>query len=315
MDDQQDILVAVSSAGQLSRVSAFVAVVQAGSFTQAARKTGVDKSTLSRRVRALEDELAVRLLHRTTRSVRVTEAGRRLQDRVTAPLGELALALAEVGDARRISGRVRVATLTALGQIWVAVAGRLRAAHPELLLELATEDSLVSLVDEGFDLAVRAGHLPDSSLVARRLATWRYVLVAAPGFVAAHPTLTDPTRLVDHWLLYGDVPRAEHWRMERGERAVDLRVRPTFIASDAAVLRHAALAGLGVAALPPFFVEADLAAGTLVRVLPEWRVGHTIPVWGVLPHRSHVPARVQVVLEAMAEALRSRTEAWQALTG
>lgn len=305
-----DFVVAVSTSRQMPRLAAFVAVVQAGSFTRAAKKTGVDKSALSRRVRDLENDLAVRLLHRTTRSVRVTEAGQRLLDRVQGPLGEVALALAEAGSDRPITGRVRVASVTSLAGAWVPVVRALRRAHPDLLLELSTEDSFVSLVDEGFDVAVRAGHLPDSSLVARELVSWRYVLVAAPGFVAAHPRLTEPADLVDHWLLYGNVPRADWWRLEQGDGAVDLKVRPVFVANDVEVLQAAARAGLGVAALPPFCVEDDLQQGRLVRVLPEWRVGHTISIWGVLPHRSHVPARVQVVLEAVTKELQRQATGW-----
>lgn len=310
MEPIGDISVAVESTNLLPQVASFVAVVRAGSFTRAATQTGVDKSVLSRRVKALERALQVRLLHRTTRSLRVTEAGQRLLERAAEPLVQLGAAVAELQDSDAVYGRVRVAGIAGMAGLWAQVLRQLRAAHPDLRVELSTSDSLVSLVDEGFDVAVRTGFLPDSTLVARRLATWRYVLVAAPEWVAAHPEVASPADLVPHWLLYGDVPNADRWRLERGDAGVDLVVQPLFVADNAFVLREAALAGLGVCPMLPFLVEPDLAAGRLVRVLPDWRVGHVIPIWGVLPHRSYVPAKVQAVLGAMEAVLQAHAPRW-----
>ena len=305
-------LVASESTKLLPHVASFVAVVSAGSFSRAARLSGIDKTVLSRRIRHLEATLGVRLLNRTTRSLHVTEVGRRLYDQAHAPVGDILLGLAQATSSDAASGRVRLASISSMDRLLVEIAGRLKVEHPELRLEIGNADTLV---DEGFDLAIRAGHLPDSSLVARKLAQWRYVLLAAPRWVEAHPEVRHPGDLADHWLLYSDVPNAGKWLFERGDEGAEVHMRPVLGANDSFVLRSAALAGLGVTAFPPYMVEEEVARGELIPLLSEWQVGHQIPIWGVVPHRSYVPARVQVVLAMAEQVFKEHQGRWAALGG
>lgn len=306
---------ALEATGQLPNLAAFLAVVAAGSFTGASRASGIDKTVLSRRVQKLEQVLEVRLLNRTTRSLHVTDAGRRLVEEASEPLGDVILALARAREADVVRGTVRVSTLSALAPLWGDVLGTLRDRFPQLTVQVATSDAFVGLVAQGFDVSVRSGLLPDSSLVAKRLGSWRYVLVASPAWISRHPEVVEPGDLAPHWLLYSDVADAVRWRFEREEGAVDVEMRPNLGSGDGWMLLETCRAGLGVMAVPPFMVEHDLSSGRLVRLLPAWRVGHLHGIWGLLPHRAYVPARAEAVLNAVGEALDRAVPRWEALTG
>ena len=152
----------LSSPALLPLLSAFVAVVDAGGYTAAARRTGLDKTLLSRRVRALEEALERRLLNRTTRQLHVTEAGQALYDRASSPLGDVVDALARVAASDRVRGLVRVATAPSLSaEVFGPVLAGLTKSHPDLQLEVRATETLVNLVEQGFDLAIRMGRMPD----------------------------------------------------------------------------------------------------------------------------------------------------------
>ncbi len=299
----------------LPRLAAFLEVVQAGSFTAAARRTSSDKSVLSRRVKALEEELGVRLLNRTTRSLHVTAAGQRLVDEAGGPVADALAALANTGTPDRLEGTIRIASAQSLAQsVLVPALAVLRAAHPRLRVELGTQERMTPLVEHGYDLGVRVGRMPDSSLIARKLASWRHVLVASPTWAVEHAEVREPADLRPHWILWDGVPRAQDWRFRRGDEVADVRMegcRLTF--NSSALVVESMRAGLGVAAVPPFVIERELAEGTLVRVLPNWRVDHVLGIYGVTPHRTLVPMPVQVVLEALRARLAQRVPVWDEL--
>lgn len=314
MDPVDDTVVDESTTDALVGLAAFVAVAQARSFSGAARQLRQDKSLLSRRVRALEDRLAVLLLQRTTRTVRLTEAGQRLYEQAGPAFAAIRQAIGALNAAAEVKGVVRIASFVALSErVWPPVIARLLAEHPRLRVELQSTHRRVDLVAEGFDLALRGGHLPDSSLVGVKVAQWRYVLVASPDWVATQPPL-DLERVAAHWLLFGDVERADHWRFERGEERRELRVTARLTTDDGALLVNAALAGLGVFAAAPFMVEHHLDAGRLVRVLPEWRVDHVLPLFVLYPHRAYLPAAVRAVVDAVKTELTEQSARWRGWT-
>lgn len=306
---------AIASPNILPQLAAFVSVVDAGSFTGAARRTGVDKTLLSRRVQSLEAALQVRLLNRTTRRIHVTEAGKALYERVSAPLGEVAEGLARATRSDVVRGLVRVATVPSLGPcLWGPVLQELMADHPELQVEIRGTETMVNLVEQGFDLAVRVGSMPDSSLIARRLCTWRHILVASPKWVEEHPEVVSPADLVEHWVLYDDVPNANRWRFERDDEAVEIRVESRLRTDNSEIQLGAVLAGLGVSATAPINLEGYLARGELVRILPEWRVVHQHGVYSVTPHRNYTPGRVEVVRDTCARHLEGLSARWRVLS-
>ena len=300
----------------LPKLAAFLAVVDAGSFTAAARHTGSDKTVLSRRVKGLEEALGARLLNRTTRTVHVTEAGRRLAEEARDPLSDVMAALARTRAPGHVEGTVRLASAESLAQsVLVPVLAQLRAAHPKLRVELSARDTFTPLVEGGHELAIRVGRMPDSSLIARKLARWRYLLVASPEWIDAHPEVRSPGELREHWLLWGDGAAAQRWRFRRGDEELDVRMDRSAIVYDSSpLLVESARASLGVAAMPPFSVEREVAEGSLVRVLPEWHPVHELGIYGVTPHRTLLPTRVQVVLETVRAKLEERAAVWDTMT-
>lgn len=306
---------ALASPALLPLVAAFVAVVDAGSYTAAARRTGLDKTLLSRRIRALEEALERRLLNRTTRTIHVTEAGRALYDRATGPLSDVFDAIGHVAASDRIRGKVRVATAPALSEeVWGPVLAELAREHPELEVEVRATETLVNMVEQGFDLAIRMGRLPDSSLVARKLATWRHVLCASPSWVERHPNIRTPADLAEHWVLYTDVPMATSWRFERADEGLLVRVGERYRTDNGQVMVTMLRQGLGVSALSPFQVIAPIERGELVRCLPEWRVDHQHGIYAVVPHAAYTPARIALVRETVARRVSEREAAWRKLT-
>jgi len=304
------------STNLLPNLAAFLAVVEAGSFTKAAQRAGVDKTLLSRRVKALEAALEVRLLNRTTRSLHVTEAGRTLAEAAAEPLQESIHALQLAAAPDSIQGTVRVASIPETSaEIWGPVLVELARTHPELHIDMSASEVMVRLIEGGFDLAIRVGRMPDSSLVCRKLASWRYLLCASPEWVAAHPEVQSPAELAPHWVLYGDVPNANRWRFERGDEAVDVEMDSVFTTDNGMMQCSVMLAGMGVSALTPFSVMDALRSGALVRVLPEWRVSHVLGIYGVTPHRAYLPARVEVVLDAVKRRIKSQEAVWREYTG
>ncbi len=317
MGPKRTSAVADVSVNMLPQLASFLAVVDAGSFTAAARQTNSDKTVLSRRVTALEEALGVRLLNRTTRSLHVTDAGRRLADDAREPVADALAALMHTAAPDSLVGTIRVASAQSLAQaVLVPVLDGLRRAHPLLHVELRTSESFSPLVEEGYDLAVRAGRMPDSSLISRKLGRWRYVLVASPDWVAAHPEVQSPAQLPGHWLLWssGD-GRAQRWTFQRGKEDVVVRMDASALVYDSSqLIIESARASIGVAALPPYSVARELSEGSLVRVLPSWRPVHELGIFGVTPHRTMLPARVHAVLEAVRSRVAELVPVWDKMT-
>jgi DNA-binding transcriptional LysR family regulator len=282
-----------ASPRDLTDMLIFARVVEAMSFTAAARRLEVSKSVVSARVGALEERLGTRLLHRTTRRLTLTPDGVRFYDRcarVTAEADE-AVSVSE-GDVVR--GLVRVTAPEGFSQRHLVGAfAAFIEAHPDIRLELAPTDRLVDLVGEGFDLAVRiSARLSDSSLVARRLASDRMVLAASPAYLARRGEPRDPGELVQHTCLrYARLKAREEWAFEGLAVSVD----GPLAASSGTLLREAALAGLGIAVLPESEIGEELAAGRLATVLDGTLRGAALGVFAL--HAARPPARVRAVVD------------------
>ncbi len=252
---------------KLEGIAAFVAVAQAGSISEAARRAGLAKSVVSERLAELERSLGARLVQRTTRRLSLTEDGVALLDRGQRMLREAAEAEAEIAERRgslvgplRLSGPVSFGVLH-LGR---ALAGFL-AAHPRIELTLDLDDRFVDVAGGGYDAVLRHGPVRDNWLVAHRLATSRRQLVAAPAYLASHGAPRTAAELETHRaILYAN--RTSDWRFESAGGALVVRPRPALRVNNGLVMRDAALAGLGVALLPSFLVHEELADGRLAAV-------------------------------------------------
>lgn len=278
----------------LNDVLAFTHVADSGSFTRAAERLGWPKSSVSHRVARLEACLGARLLERNTRSVRLTEVGLRFHEHARRVLQELDLAAATVASFRsQPRGRLRVSASVVLGQALLpAMLAEYVAQHPEVELFVDLTNRRVDLLEEGFDLAIRAGELPDSSLVSRRLGSATARLFAAPAYLRRAGTPATVDELAGHALI-DNAPSAaaSGWRLTHDDGREHLVAsRFHLAANDAALLRELAATGSGIVNLPVFVAAPAVATGQLVQVLPGWAT-RRVDVHAVFPsHKSLSPA-------------------------
>ncbi|WP_426958891.1 LysR substrate-binding domain-containing protein [Muricoccus radiodurans] len=282
----------------------FVRVVETGSITAAAERLGTAKSSVSETVRALEERLGLRLLERGARNVRPTEAGAVLYRRARHLLDEEEAARREVqalGSAP--AGRLRVAAPESF------VAGHLIPGlprflddHPAVEVDFVEAAGVVRLVEDGFDLAIRVAEAPAPGLVVRRLATSRVVIVAAPAYLDRHGAPSVPGEVAGHRCIgFSPLPWRDTWRLG----ADTVPVRPVLLTDNAGTLRAAAIAGIGLAAIPDWAVAEDLAAGRLRRVLPDVETPAS-GIFAVYPtHRLQVP-KVRAFVDHVAAHLRAQ---------
>jgi DNA-binding transcriptional LysR family regulator len=289
----------------LNHAAAFVRVVEAGSFTLAAKRLEQPASAVSRAVANLETELGVRLLHRTTRKLSLTDAGdaffHRMQ-RVVAESDEAARAAS--GLAKEARGRVRLTAPPGLGgEQFPKIIAKISALHPDLVIELVLTNRMVDLVGEGIDLAVRNGLLKDSSLVARKVAASELGIFGAPAYLERRGRLRNPADLCERdCLRYGGREGILPWRLSGPAGEETFEVSGPLVCDDMIFLRSAAVAGLGLTLLPLGLAAAEVRRGELTRVLPRYgmRGGGTYLVW---PSHQHMPAPVRTVRDLLLEEL------------
>lgn len=290
----------------LQDLQVFVHVIDAGSFTAAARRLAAPKSTLSKRVAALEAQLGVQLLRRAPRQLQLTDTGAEV---LAEARGMLAHAEAAEAAARQRlaepSGTVRLTAAVPVAQTLLAPhLPALAETLPQVRLELHVTDRFVDVLQEGFDIALRshAAPLADSALVQRRLSVEAFWLVASPGWLARQPLLVDPAPLADCDGLPSSLPPVP-WQLTHADgRTATVMPRARLAADEGVVLLQAAEAGLGIARLPAQLCGAALAAGRLQRVLPDWTAGHITTTLLMPPARSRLPA-VRAVVDALAARL------------
>jgi DNA-binding transcriptional LysR family regulator len=285
---------------------AFCQVVEHGGFTAAARALDRPKSSLSAGVSRLEEQLGTRLLDRTTRSLRLTEAGESLYREVAPPFAQLReLATEAQAKGGQVQGTLRIAAPYEFGAHHLAsVACRVMAAHPQLKVQVDVEHARVALFERQYDIvfsAVEHSFAP-STVTVRRVYSLARGLFAAPSLLATHPGLAGPEQLNQLPLLAG--ADESTWDFERAGSVVQVEVRsPRLRSGNAGVRLEAAQAGLGVARITATFCEAALAQGRLVRLLPDWGCA-PLKIYALLPGRRLVPAKVRVFLEGLEEEAR-----------
>ena len=291
------------TAQDLNEVLVFVRVVQAGSFTAAARSLGMPKSTVSRKVSELERRLAARLLQRTTRTLSLTDAGRLYFEHAERAVVELEAAgatMARMQDAPR--GLLRVTTPLNFGYLGPIVCAFARR-FPEVQVEMVATDRVVDLVDEGYDVAIRAGRLADSALVARHLGVLRRVVVASPEYLKEHAAPSTPQELAAHEaVVFSGGRERNRWTLVSGGDTAEVVVRPRLSFNDFDLVAEAAVLGLGVAMVPVDRCAPDLRAKRLRRVLPAW-TSPELPVQAVYPSARHLSPKVRAFLDHVKDSM------------
>jgi len=282
----------------LEDLRTFVDVADAGGVSAAARRLGVSKSIVSRRLFRLEAELGVQLLARTTRGAALTEAGVTFREHAARVRAEIDAALETILPAGELRGRLRIAAPLSLGPTHLApVFAEMARRHPLLHVQASYSDRFVDIIGEGFDCAIRVGYLTDSNLIARRVGPLTGTLVASPDYIEKHGTPETPDDLLAHQAL---MQGAETWQFVDGDKIISIHPQGRFKADNGTALAAAAAAGLGIAWLPDHLIKGYLDSGALVQVMPRYPIP-TAGIFVVRPPGQHSTRKVRVLTELLIE--------------
>jgi DNA-binding transcriptional LysR family regulator len=286
---------------RMTSMATFVKVVESGGFSAAARALGISPSMATAHIQSLEERLGVRLLNRSTRKVSLTEVGHAYYERCLQ-------ILAEADDADQIAqalqssprGTLRLNTSVAIPPFLAPVIAEYAALYPDVSIDLTMTDRMIDLVEDGFDLAVRNMSVPDSSLITRRVASYRFVICGAPEYLAKHGTPRVPTDLTQHnCLVYSRSAWGNEWRFAGPDGEQSVPVKGNLHANSDNALRLAAVHGQGLAMAPSFLVIDEIRSGRLIPVLTEFLQGE-YAINAIYPHRHHLSAKVRSFIDLMA---------------
>ncbi len=295
---------------QMEDMAVFTLVVEQGSFSGAARRLGLVKSAVSKRVDRLERRLGVKLLQRSTRALSMTEAGQALHARAQQSMALLEEARNELANLHQAPrGLLRVTASVAFGRLCVApLLPDFLKAYPDVRVQLALLDRMVDLAEEGYDLALRLTRTPPDVVVARPLMPVRYVVCAAPAYLAdravAHPR--DLAGL--NCLSYGYQAPVGDWSFQRGAERETVKVRGNVIVNSSEVVRDLMLAGVGAGLVARYAVEAELRAGRLVPLLPDWTPAGSFgpTAWAMWLPQPHLPPKIRAFVDFLAARLQDQ---------
>ncbi|MFP1677067.1 LysR substrate-binding domain-containing protein [Alloalcanivorax sp. C16-2] len=286
------------------RIEAFVEVVRHESFAGAARALGVSSSHVSRLVARLEKELGTQLLYRTTRRLGLTDAGAVYYEHCAQLFDGFQEALTAISDyQQQPKGVLKLTCATTFGEKFIApVVNDFLVAHPQLSVRMDFTNRRVDIIDEGFDVAIRTGALPDSTLIARKLCERREYVVGSAAYFDRHPRPHTLGELGGHNCLLGSM---DHWAFDVDGQHRTWRVQGNWRANSGLALLDAARKGLGLVQLPDYYVRDGLDDGSLISVLDQYACGHTA-VWVVYPRHRHLSPKVRQFVDFLVEAMAGR---------
>ncbi len=289
---------------RFENMNAFVRVVEAGSISAAADRMDVAKSVVSRRLKELEEHLGVELFHRTTRQMNLTDSGRAFYQqsvRILADILEAEHATSQFHGALKGNLKVAVPLSFGLMHLGPAITAFLQT-HPDIEFDLDFNDRQVDLLAEGFDLAIRIASLPDSSLIARRLAPIQAVMCASPEYLERMGEPGSPEELINHHcLVYNLISNIDNWNIyDATGQLIKTRIIPYLKASNGEFLRNAAVDGLGIVLLPAFIVYREIERGTLVPLLTEYHYTQ-LAAYAIYPQTRHLSQRVRAFVDFLAK--------------
>jgi len=292
----------------IESMRAFVRVVELGSFAAAARSLNLSPGMVTKHVGHLEERTGARLLNRTTRLVRPTEAGAAYFERCTAILASVEEAESLAGEDTAIPrGTLKVTAPVEFGNTHLApIAADFMQQHPQIKLVLDFSNRVVDLVQEGYDVAIRVAQSLDTALVGRQLAVSRFHIVASPRYLEKHGRPETPQALAEHACLTFAVPTSwDEWRFTRDGETTKVKISPRMLSTSSEALRLAAKTGAGLSALPTFVCGRDLRDGSLVSLFPDHDAG-ALGIYALYLQRRFLPNRVRVFLDFLTERIGSR---------
>ncbi len=292
----------------LSGVSVLAAVIEAGNFARAADALGLTTSGVSRAISRLEARIGTRLLDRTTRSIALTDEGRRFYEQVKPSLANIEdAATIASGSANIVRGRLRVNIDPVVSQLILpGRLGRFLDLYPELSLDCVTREQIGDLVGDGIDVAVRFGNLPSSALIVRKLADLQVVTVAAPSYVKRYGQPSHPADLGNHACIdYRDplTRQSFDWEFHKGRKILPVKTKSRLLLSDAATMLTECLAGTGVAQVFAVVAKDHIKSGKLIELFPDW-ADERFPLNAYYPSRHHPAAKVRAFVDFILKAVR-----------
>lgn len=287
---------------RLTSLEVFGQVVECGGFSAAGRRMNMSTTMVANHIQSLEERLGIRLLHRTTRKVSLTETGKFYYERSSRILADLEDADQFAGSlASTPRGKLKIYTSTAIAPFLVPVMSEYMQQYPAVVLELDIGERMIDMIEEGYDLVIRTT-LKDSRLIARKLTPWRHFVVCSPDYLLSHPAPEHPSDLIGHnCLQYLHYAHGASWRFENAAGAVEeVKVDGNLVSNSAETLRGLAIDGRGMFLAPSFLVFDDLAAGRLISNMPNYR-GVEFSIDALFPDRSHLPTKVRLFIDMLAE--------------
>jgi len=283
---------------RLDAMQAFVRVVEKGSFSAVAKERGIGQPAVSKQISALEEELGTELIHRSSRSIALTEPGRDFYESALHILDDFENATSRIGRGQTApKGLVRVTVPPTFARLhMVSKLPAFFAAYPDIAIEMSTSESPTTIIEDGFDLAIHSGDLPDSTLIARKLGQTMIVLVATPQILARYGAPESPGDLNRfRSIVYVERGSVQPWSFGSGEDAKHVIPTGVFRTSDIEQMRMGVLEHLGIAQAPAWLFAAELREGTVVRLLTP--LERTVPILAVRPASRRMSAKVRIFIE------------------
>lgn len=290
----------------------FVSVVRQNSFSKGGARLGVPQSSCSRLITKLEERLSTRLIQRSTRSLKLTEAGAIYFERAQQIIAALDDAKSAVqNSSRQPKGLLRVTAPVAIGSRYIApMLPEFTQNFPDIRIDLSLTESVEDIVSLGFDVAIRFGDLSDSTLTATKLVESASVLCASPGYLAQRDRLTSPQEINSHACLVFKRPtEGNRWVFRKGAKTVEVPVSGTLLCNSTDAIVEAAIGGMGLCFVPEMLVEGHLQSGALEPALgAAWQDARPNPIYAVLPQRAYVPSKSRVFVDFLKSKMRSRRQ-------
>jgi DNA-binding transcriptional LysR family regulator len=288
-------------------MEAFNAVVDSGSFVKAADNLNTSKAAVSRYVSDLETRLGVRLLHRTTRKLSLTDEGQIFFLRSKELLSELNNAELEITSRNDVaSGLIRINTPVTFGikhlsPLW----GKFLERYPEIKLEITLADRIVDLVEEGYDVAIRIANLASSNLISKKLSATRLILCASPAYLKKHGIPQHPDELAHHaTIAYSLFSTKDEWHFDGPEGQISVKTNPRIHSNNGDTCRAVALNGMGIILQPSFLISEDIQSGALIELMPQYK-SIELGIYAIYASRKHLAPKIRVLIDFLAENLKN----------
>lgn len=289
----------------------FALVVEAKSFNKAAQLAGISSAALSKKISHLEEELEVQLLYRTTRQLKLTEAGEIFYNHAKSIRTQVNDAVSEVTSfSTGLTGKIKMTVPTISGEALLAkIVSDFCQLHPNLSVEMRLENRFIDLIAEGQDLAIRTGELSDSSLIAKLLIKSNWVVCCTPDYIAKHgePTVIDDLKNHNCFAYTHQAKGAYDWHFRRGDKKMSVKISGNFATNNSEALRKAALQGYGIVYVPRFCVYDNLMSGKLVAILPDY-TPRALGIYAVYPYSKHQSQKLKLLIDHIKNAYQEKKE-------